>query len=118
MDQVSALGDFYTKHVIDEPTYSVDDDIILYVLHRAAAFRITYNGRQLSASPALLEQHEKTYNIITEHDPDKGYMEAVQQLVRPFEPLMAELTPNLPVDDSLHFWLYPPWVALVASTLR
>lgn len=109
------MEDFFIQGFRTEPTYDLDGEIRLFVRYRAAAFVITCTGRQLMESPTLLGQHEKIWAALEEDYNPKGNYKAARQLRQPFEPLMAQLAPDLSADDTLHFYCYPPTIGLVAS---
>jgi hypothetical protein len=95
--------------------YNLNSVITLYVRHSNAAFRICYDPQILAASPPVLEQHHKAYNIMHRHDLGEEYLEVVKSLRRPFEALMTEMASNLMESTRyLHRYLYPPWFILEA----
>lgn len=105
---------FHTKTIFDLE-YTLNSEITLYVRHGNAAFRICYDPQILAASPPVLEQIHKAYDIKDRGDLTEECLELVKSLRRPFEALMTQMASNL-IESTwyLHVYLYPPWFILEA----
>ncbi|KAI1118288.1 hypothetical protein F5Y14DRAFT_463317 [Nemania sp. NC0429] len=111
------MADFFLQQVIHDVDHNLDADIILFILHRGAWFRIDYLAQNLAHSPYLSKQHQEFNEILYEDNGDEQYQGVVEHLRRPFEDLMTQLAHN-PCSESmrpLFSYLYPPSFILEAT---
>ncbi len=109
------MQEFYLESITWDATYNLESEITLYVHHRGTAFRICYDPCILAASPSVLDEHHKSYQILYKDDPGR-LCEVAERLRKPFEELMIQMALNSPMGSAgdLHRYLYPPWFVLEA----